>query len=374
VLTAARQSTCLLLGLAAALSVVGMASAQGSHESPPPAAPAGATPPGGAPPTTFSLELVANGCSTTDTQLAAAISVRVPAAERVETAAEVALHAEIVNGGTSSLLVSLAQGSSRREFQGASCDEAAAIIAFISSLVLDARPEERLKATELAAVPEPTDASRPKAEDKPAPTPEPVKPPSPTSVVDEGETARAGTRPRFGVSAAFTLETAVAPTPPPGGLFGLNLRWERSSWLSPELRAELLVTGSATKAVTGGGKVSLRLTAGRLSACPVRLRALKGALQLALCATFDAGFLHGQGDNSHQGQPNSMLWLAGGTSVLVEIPVSEAFELQLLAGVKRRAGSDTFTLTADPQPAPPLEVYTPPPFSGGFAVGVGFRL
>src|SRR5882724_839196 len=105
-------------------------------------------------PVTFSLELGVIGCSTTDSQLAAAISARVPTATRVQSAAEVAIHAEISNGGTSSLTVSVEQGSSHRELPGASCDEAVAIIAFISSLVLDARPEERLKATELAAVPE----------------------------------------------------------------------------------------------------------------------------------------------------------------------------------------------------------------------------
>jgi hypothetical protein len=368
-----------MLGLAGGLSVAGAAAAQSAPESPPPPvsaeakAPASATPPE-APPTTFSLELAATGCSTTVAQLGAAILMRVPTAQRVESAAEVAIHAEIVNGGTSSLTVSLLQGSSRREFQGASCEEATAIIAFISSLVLDARPEERLKATELAAVPESAEAkaSKAKAEDKPPPEPEPSKSQA-SSQVDAGEPAPGAAKLRFGLSAAFTLETAIAPSPPPGGLFGFNLRWERPSWLSPEVRAELLVTSNGTKDVENG-QVSLRLTAGRLSACPVRLRGLKGAFLLGLCATFDGGFLRGQASDSLRGQPNSLPWVAVGASLLAEIPVSEAFELQLLAGLKFLPGDEHFVLDADPSgSAPSIAAYDVPAYSGGFAVGIGFR-
>jgi len=323
---------------------------------------------------TFSLELSAVGCPTTDTQLAAAILVRVPSAERVESGADVAIYAEIFDGGNSSLSVALKQGSSRREFQGASCDEAAALIAFISSLVLDARPEERLQATELAVVPAPAREPPPSAE----PTPRAAKPmaPAAAATTDRPETARHQSKAELALSAALAFETAVATTPPAGGLFGVYLRWPRPTFFAPELRAELLATVSATQQANPAyvGKVHLGLTTGRLSVCPVRLVAAQGALRLGACATFDLGSLHARGDPSIEGNARSMLWLAGGLAFLAEVPLSEAFELELLAGVKALVRRGSFFLEADPAGAGPARpVYDVPPASAGFALGLGFR-
>ena len=337
-------------------------------------------------PVTFSLELSSVGCSTTDAQLAAAILLRVPAAERVEAGAEVAFHAEISDTGASSLTVTLAQGSSRRELQGTSCDEAAALIAFISSLVLDARPEERLKATELAAPAAAASSSGRHEATALPPKPSVAPPPSSTadsstadgstpdsSTPDGGSTARRGTEAHVAVSAALAFETAVANKPPPGGLFGAAVRWPRASIFAPELRAELLVT-STTKQEAPAGKVSLGLTAGRLSACPVRLPALNGELRLGLCATFDAGSLHARGSSDIQGRSQTMLWLGGGLSLLAEVPLSRAFELQLLAGAKALVSHDTFILEADPAGSgPPLRAYDVPAISGTLALGLGFQ-
>lgn len=322
---------------------------------------------------TFSLELHANDCTTTDQELAAAILTRVPNATRVETAAEVGIAAELWNHGVSSLKVTLAQGESQREFPGASCEEASAIIAFISALVLDARPEDRLKATEQAGLPQAESEPAKKAEPTPKPEPEPSQP----TPADVPPLPKRRTPLRFGVNAALTLETAVAPTPPLGGLFGVSVSWPGPSALAPELRAALLVTGSSSEPADVG-EVRFSLIAGRLSGCPVRPALLGGKLVLGACATFDAGSLHAQGDSRVQGSPYPMPWLAGGAAVLAEVALNPSFQLELQAGAKFLFIHDTFTLKPDPavmtaEPAPRIPVYEVPLFSAGFSLGVGFN-
>ena len=315
--------------------------------------------------TTFSLELVVSGCPTTDAELSAAILARVPSARRVDAEpAEVGFHAEISGGGNSSLLVSLAQGSSRRDFDGASCDEASAIIALIASFVLDARPEERLQATELAAVSTAPEA----ATAKPA-EPAPVLPrPAPEApLVDHAPRRAAPSAPRIGVAAAFGLETAVAPTPPPGVLGGVSVRWERDGWWSPDLRAELFVTSTAA-VTTPAGELQLSLITGRFAACPLWLGSPSGLLRVGACASFDAGSLHAQGDSKINGFPNPMPWLAPGLGLRGEMPLGRALALELAVGVRILAHHDRFTLRPDHTP-----IYTVPLFSGGFTLGLGFR-
>jgi hypothetical protein len=316
--------------------------------------------------TTFSLEVVASGCATTDAELAGAILTRVPSARRVEgEPAEVGFRAEINGNARSSLQVTLPQGSSRRDFEGVSCDEASAIIALVASFVLDARPEERLQATEIAAVPAapaspaatavpPEPAAVMRAPTKAPPAPDRIPPSSSRTV-------------RVGLSAAFGLETAVAPTPPAGVLGGVNARWDRHGLLSPELRAELLVTATAT-ARAEAGELQLSLIAGRLSACPLWLGSPSASLRVGACATFDAGSLHAQGDSKINGFPNPMPWLAAGAGVRAEMPLSSSLALELGLGLRILAHHDRFTLLPDHTP-----VYTVPLFSGGFALGLGFR-
>ena len=338
--------------------------------------PSTAAPTSTASPTTYSLELTPNDCAVDDAQLAQAIEARVPAAQRLPQGGDVAIRAELWNHGTSSLTVTLPQGSSRREFPGASCEEANAIVAFISALVLDAPPEDRLKATEQASLPEErTDKPAP-----PGPKPDVTPPAEPQPATPSRD--RTPARPtalRFGLDAALTLETAVAPSPPFGGFFGLSVSWPVDGWLSPELRAGLLVTGSSSQNADAGA-VNFNLIAGRVSACPLRGALLRQHLVLGLCATFDYGYLRGRGDsNVLDGKLSSMPWVTGGLSVLAEVPLSQAFRLELEAGGRRLAYHDRFTLDPDPsvmtpKPAAPVEVYNVPAFSAGFAVGLGFQL
>jgi hypothetical protein len=316
--------------------------------------------------TTFSLQVVGNGCATTDAELASAILARVPGARRVEgEPAEVGFRAEINGSAQSSLQVTLPQGSSRRDFDGVSCDEASAIIALVASFVLDARPEERLQATELAAVP--------LAPASPAPSPAPPESPTSAAAPAQSAPARQHVEPsskstfRVGLSAAFGLETAVAPTPPPGVLGGVSARWEQSSLFAPELRAELLVTATGT-ASAQSGELQLNLIAGRLSACPLWLGSPTAALRVGACATFDAGSLHAQGDTKINGFPNPMPWLAAGAGVRAEMPLGASLALELGLGLRILAHHDRFTLLPDHTP-----VYAVPPFSGGFSLGLGFR-
>jgi hypothetical protein len=334
-----------------------------------------AAPTSPASPTTYSLELTPNDCAVDDAQLAQAIQARVPAAQRLPQGGDVAIRAELWNHGVSSLTVTLPQGASRREFPGASCEEANAIVAFISALVLDAPPEDRLKATELASLPEERSDKRAEPEPKPVVAPPAEQPATPAR-------DRTPARPsalRFGVDAALALETAVAPSPPFGGLFGVNVSWPIDGWLSPELRGGLLVTGRSSQAADAGA-VDFNLIAGHVSACPLRGSLLRQHLVLGLCATFDYGYLHGQGNsNVLDGKLSSMPWVAGGLSLLAEVPLSQAFRLELEGGGRRLAYHDRFTLDPDPSvmtstPAQPLQVYDVPAFSAGFAVGLGFQL
>jgi hypothetical protein len=337
---------------------------------------AAAAPTGTPPPTTYSLELTPNDCAVDDSQLAQAIEARVPTARRLPQGGDVAIRAELWNHGVSSLTVTLPQGSSRREFPGASCEEANAIVAFITALVLDAPPEDRLKATELASMPE----QRPDNPVEPEPKPVVTKAAEPQPATPPRDRAPARSRAwRFGVDAALALETAVAPSPPFGGMFGVSLSWPTDGWLSPELRAGLLVTSSSSQSVDAGA-VDFNLIAGRLSACPLRGSLLRQHVVLGLCATFDYGSLRGRGDSRLiDGKLSSMPWVAGGLAVLVEVPLSQAFRLELEAGGRRLAYHDHFTLDPDPRvvtskPAEPLQVYDVPAFSAGFAVGLGFQL
>lgn len=346
-------------GLLAVLSAVRGAAAQPA----PAAQPEAVTPAPAAAPTTFALELKTTDCATSESQLADAILTRVPSAVRVDSGeADVKLAAEISASGVSSLRVALPQGASQRDFHGVSCAEATAIIAFVASLVLDARPEERLSATELAGLPE-APRQEPKPEEKPKQEP-PATLAAPRR--DPGVPASSDVKPRFGLSAAVALESAVAPTPPLGALVGLNLRWERPGWFSPELRAELLVTSTGSVAAKSG-ELNLSLMAGRLSACPLRYHALR-ALQASLCATLDGGRLHAQGDSALNGFPNPMPWLAGGAALRGEVPLSRELALELLLGAKLLAFHDNFTLEPDQ-----TLVYAVPVFSGGLALGLSFR-
>jgi hypothetical protein len=320
---------------------------------------------------TFTLELEAAGCATTAQDLSSAILARVPSAHRLDAEKpDVAFLAEVRSGGTSALQVSLAEGSSRREFPGVSCEEASAIIALIAALVLDARPEERLKATELAAVPEPP---KPTDEDKKSEQPKPPAEPAPAVATTPDRGAGAPkTKPRFGVSAALALETAVARTPPFGGAFGIDLLWDKPSFIAPELRGELLVTGSSSQA-TQAGSVRLNLIAGRLSACPARLR-FEGVASVTACATFDIGSLHAQGYPA--GQLASMPWYAGGVAALGDIPLTRAVSVQLTAGARLLVNHDNFTLRQlDAQGAETgqIAVYRVPIYSADFGVGLAFR-
>lgn len=324
-----------------------------------------ATPQATRPAPTFSLRVTApRGCPG-EPELLEAILGRVPEARRVsEGAGEVALAVELSDGGLSTLEVSLAEGSSRRELRDTSCEEASATLALIASLVLDAQPGERLGATESIGKDGAAPAATAVAPASAAPTvaaPRSVEsaPPSQPKAEQQG----AGAELRFGLQLGLALETAVAPTPPIGAVAGFSLRFVRQSVWSPELRAELVATSAASEAVATG-EVKLRLLAARLSACP--LRAPLGPVDLSGCATFDGGSLTATGSPEIEGESSAMPWLALGLAARAGVALSRAWELELAAGVKRLMHHDHFTVDPD------LLVYDVPPYSGGFSAGLGF--
>lgn len=316
----------------------------------------------------FSLEFSSGQGCPGEEALIAQIQARVPSARRVAPPAGLALRVQITDRGLSSLWIALPDGSSHREIRDATCEEATTSIALIASLVLDARPGERLHATELggasAASAATAGATPAPAATPPAATP-PAKPAAPAAPAQQGSTDQMSVR--FGLSLAATLETGVAPSPPVGGLVGVSVLLARPSVWSPELRAELLVTTQATH-TEDLGAVTLQLLAGRLSACPVHIPA-SGTLGLSACASFDAGSLRAEGasDATVSGLSNPMTWLAAGVSLRGEVRVSRSFQLELLAGVKGLINHDRFTL--EPEGLPPVSVYDVPKVSLGIAAG-----
>jgi len=325
--------------------------------------------------TRFSLELTTGNDCPPGTDFVRQVIARVPTAEQVESQrADVGFQVEIASGGVSSLTVTLPQGSSRRELRDVTCEEATATFVLIAALVLDARPDERLKAVDQSAQPL---AATPAADAKPAPS----QPEAPPALAERRATPSPAPPARgelqLGFDAGLGVESAVAPTPPPAGVLGLGVSWNRFSVWSPELRAEFLGTASSTYRGAALGRVALRLLAGRLSACPLRFR-LTTRVHLATCGTFDVGRLKADGaaepDLNVSASSAEMTWLALGLAARGELRLSELFELELLASAKGLFHNDVFTVDSTTEPVTHSPVYDVPKLSVGLQAGFGVRL
>jgi hypothetical protein len=278
-----------------------------------------------------------------------AIEERSIGATQVELAlASVHFTVELGASGTSQLWVDLPEGSFRREFQAPTCAEAVATVAVIAAMVLDAAPAARREMADVSASASPPEPVPPPPEEKPKEPPaEPKQAPAPKLAAEP----RRQTRPpraaapasklRWTLTLGGALETAVAPTPPVGVMGGIEAFSERSGWWTPDLRASLLVTTTATEHVTGGdGK--FRLIAGHLGTCPWRVP-LGPSLRLLPCAAVEAGSLRAEGGGAAQNlRSTTMPWLAAAVAARALLRLAGPVALEAGVEGKLLVRHDTF--------------------------------
>jgi hypothetical protein len=260
------------------------------------------------------------------------------------------------------LVVTLPDGtSSERRVNDAACDAAAASLAVVSALALDALLP--------APDPPPGEPAGPAAPPAPA-----TAAPSPgTTAAKREERApsldrrRAGQRFDLRVRAHGVWESAVAPRLPLGVLAGGEISWRRAGVLAPSVGLGALVTlsGRATRSV---GSASFRLVASRLDACPLRLGPSTGAA-LRPCLELDGGVLRGTPDETVRNPvARTMPWFAAGITLHGALPVGAALALEAAVSGRMLYRHDAFVLR------PNLPVYDVPPLSAGASLGLSYRL
>lgn len=308
----------------------------------------------------------------------AAIQARAPTARSVASdSAALRFRVEVSNDGVSTLWVDLPEGSSRRQFQAASCAEAVASMAVIASMVLEAPPAARLSSTETAG-----DAARESATES-APAPMPARPPVPATVPEpaartldrlvptptRATNAKPDQRsaPSWAVAVGGALETAVAPTPPLGLTVGIDASWNRLGWWSPDVRTELLATAT-TATRSPEGDATFRLVAARAYGCPVRL-SISAQLRILPCIVLEGGSLRVAGGGAAlNSRTASMPWLAGGVAIRGQLRVWRGVSFEGSAGLTSLARRDRFVFRSD------VPIYHLPPESLGLALGLNVRL
>ncbi len=314
----------------------------------------------------FALEYqAAPGCPDRDA-FTAAIQDRTAGASYVASGpAALRFRVELRDDGQNTLWVDLPEGSSRRDFNDSSCADAASSMAVIAAMVLEAVPAKRLWATEQPAAP-PLVSTAPSPVPAPAPVVASAPPPSRARAVSD-VAARPAERWGLALAAGPALESAVAPTPPPALLAGLEINWPRGGPWSPSARLEALVSTAAVQQ-TSDGAATFQLIAGRLSGCPVRLQLLI-RLRVLPCATLDAGSLRASGGGAAENvHTRHMPWVAGGALVRLEIPVWQRLSVEAFVAARLLTRHDSFIFN------PERLVYSVPRWSAGVGLGVSLRL
>jgi hypothetical protein len=311
-----------------------------------------------APPRPFALELTAaEGCPNVE-QFLAALRERTPGAVVVEAGeANVLLEIALERGGRGSIEVTTPAGSSHRELQARSCEEALGATAVIASMILDEEAARRGQ----AAPAEPTPPEPEPEPEEPPPeaeiTPPPVVPERPLPTPPTSAVRGSGLSVMLGIG----LETAVASTPPPGLLLGAQAESRQPRWWSPSVHIEGFATLSATERVdAGSGK--FRLLTLRLSGCSLNWRPML-AWRLAACVSVDAGSYAAEGtDVAQNAAQRTMPWLALGLAARSRWELTERSSLQAWLGLRRLQRHDEFVIRPDNL------VYSVPPFSLGFGL------
>lgn len=319
----------------------------------------------------YSLEYRAAAACPDASALTQAIETRTPGArQEPQDRAGVRLRVELRDDGTSTLWVDLPEGSSRREFPQAACADALASIAVIASMVLEADASERVATTQsmMERIEPAAPAAPPPAPARaPSPTPKAIapSPPSPSLVKRDTQPTSKPSRVRLALSASALLESAVAKGAAMGGSVGVT-GWlepgQPSLWV-PQLRAELLATLPATVQADQGA-VELRLVAGRLHVCPLRVP-VTTSLSLVPCLSGDLGTLRagGTGDTLNP-RLRTMRWLGLGGTAQAQLALGRVVSLESWLGLRGLTRADRFVFHPD------FLAYRVPHWSLGAGLGV----
>lgn len=316
----------------------------------------------------------AAGCLSAE-RVREAIAARAVGATSTDAAqASIRFTLELRANGDSSLWVDLREGSFRRDFHAESCVEAVESMAVIAAMVIDTAPAERraltaVAATEVAAASE-SETSPPVAEL--LPLPDALPRPLPAALLPTAPDRRF-LQPKavepvgwgWAVAAGTAFETAVAPSPPLGVTAALQTWRALGDWWTPSIRLSVLSTvSSAARAVDADADGSFRLLAGRLALCPFR-RTWRSALHAEVCADFEVGSLHAQGEGQVRNpQAQTMLWLAPGLSLRAQLDLGARWGVEMVAGGKRLLRRDQFVFY------PSSPIYDVPATSFDLGAGV----
>jgi len=315
---------------------------------------------------TLQVDYSAPDVCPTRAEFVAAILTREPLASVIDSnEAAIHLRVEVVSGGRSTLWIDLENGSSRRDVDGASCQDAVASMALIAAMVLEATPEERPLAADRAM-------AQSGASETAQPGPAKAVVPAPSSSVPA---AAAVASPAVhsrqlgfwagSLSLELITESAVAWPPPLGLAAGVELRRTSLSGWGVVGRAEALATLAATERDQDGA-ADLRLLAGRVSACASKQ--LSQSWRVLPCITFDAGELYAAGTQVAAAQKATMPWLACGLLLRAHYDLNAAWGIEAALGAKLLARHDRFYFR------PSSTVYEVPPFSAGATFGLDFRV
>jgi hypothetical protein len=319
--------------------------------------------PSGAP-VRFHLSYAAGEGCPTEAEFRHGVEVRALRAQATEAAhASVGLAVTLRRDGERTagvLVVTLPDGtSSERRVSDTSCEAAAASLAVVSALGLDALLSAARPASE-----EPTKAPGPSAPAAMAPLPA-------GSSVTRTAQARpvAARRPTRGVDVRVRAhgfwESAVAPRVPFGVLAGGEVSSRGAGLFAPSAALAALVTLTG-RAATSAGSADFRLLAGRFTGCPLRPGRFAGA-SLHTCFEFDAGALRATPDEAVRNRtPRTMPWLAAGLGLRGQLPLDAGLALEVAATGRALFRHDAFVLR------PGLAVHDVPPLSVGVSLGLSY--
>jgi hypothetical protein len=198
-----------------------------------------------------------------------------------------------------------------RAVAGKSCEEVVAALALIAAVLVD--PEAITRAptpsrTAPAAATTGPRGERPREEKPQAPSGEPVR-----------------LRPSFGTGAAVT--STVAPSLSFAPTLELGFELERGGRRGPMLLLSFERFSSST-VTTRAGLADLSTLLGRVSVCPLRWPA-RGIAFLAPCGAFEAGSLHVDVSQTIDEQEPTVLWLAAGPGLHLELRPLRVLGLEL---------------------------------------------
>ncbi|HYJ07439.1 MAG TPA: hypothetical protein VEX18_00480 [Polyangiaceae bacterium] len=325
----------------------------------------------------YSLEYQAAADCPAAPALAQAIESRTPGATQQGAGdAMVRLRVELREDGTSTLWVDLPEGRSQRDFPPASCADTLASIAVIASMVLETSASERLSAVQSVMDRLAPETSTPEPV-LPAAAPEttlgPARPAEETPAQLRGhahQPAPERAKLRIAIAAGLLLESAVARNAAWGADAGVGawLEPRRPSVWVPSIRVQALVTLPATVRAEQGD-LELRLLAGRLHVCPLRLP-VGASLRIVPCLTGDVGVLRarGTGQTLNPLEP-TMPWLALGGTLRAQLALGRVVALESWLGLRGLARADTFVFSR-----PDLVGYQVPHWSLGAGLGLSLAL